>query len=60
MKAAVFLGKGTIETRELDIPALREGEILIKVMACGICGTDVHIFHGSPGATEATVPDYIS
>ena len=56
MKAAVFLGKEKIETRELDIPKLRDGEILIKVMASGICGTDVHIFHGSPGATEATVP----
>ena len=54
MKAAVFLGKEKIETRELDIPKLRDGEILIKVMASGICGTDVHIFHGSPGATEAT------
>ena len=56
MKAAVFLGKETIETRELEAPSLKEGEILIKVMACGICGTDVHIYHGSPGATEATVP----
>lgn len=56
MKAAVYLGKETIETRELEIPSLKDGEILIKVMACGICGTDVHIFHGSPGATEATVP----
>ena len=46
MKAAVFLGKEKIETRELDIPKLRDGEILIKVMASGICGTDVHIFHG--------------
>ena len=56
MKAAVFLGKESIETREIDVPTLTENEILIKVMACGICGTDVHIFHGSPGATEATVP----
>lgn len=56
MKAAIFLGKGKIETRELEIPKLRDGEILIKVMACGICGTDVHIYHDAPGATKPTVP----
>ena len=30
----------------------KAGEVLIKVMACGICGTDVHIFHGDGGAFE--------
>lgn len=51
MKAAVYLGKERIETQELNMPELREGEVLIKVMASGICGTDVHIFHGAPGDT---------
>lgn len=56
MKAAVYLGKERIETQELNIPELREGEVLVKVMASGICGTDVHIFHGAPGATKPNVP----
>ena len=47
MKAAVYLGKETIETRELEIPSLKDGEILIKVMACGICGTDCLLYTSS-------------
>lgn len=31
---------------EISIPEPKENEILIKVKACGICGTDVHIYHG--------------
>lgn len=56
MKAAVYLGNKTIETREMERPVLKKGEVLIKVMAGGICGTDVHIFYGAPGATVPTVP----
>lgn len=56
MKTAVYLGKEKIKTKHAQIPELREGEILVKVLASGICGTDVHIFYGAPGATEPTVP----
>lgn len=56
MKAAVYLGKEKIETRERNMPEVKEEEILVKVMASGICGTDVHIFYGAPGATEPNVP----
>ena len=30
--------------------------MLIQVKACGVCGTDVHIFHGDKGAAEVTPP----
>ncbi len=47
MKAAFFLGPGKIEVREVDRPQVAEGEVLIRVAACAICGTDVRIFqHG--------------
>jgi threonine 3-dehydrogenase len=36
-------GVGAI-LKEIDIPVLEEGEILIKVKAAAICGTDVHIY----------------
>ena len=29
---------------------------LIRVKACGVCGTDVHIYEGDPGAAEVTPP----
>lgn len=47
MRAAFFLGPGKMEVRDVEIPRVEDGEILIKVAACAICGTDVRIFrHG--------------
>lgn len=31
-------------------------DVLIQVKACGICGTDVHIYEGDKGAAEVTPP----
>ncbi len=50
MKAAVFYEKNDLRIEEIEKPTPKAGEVLIKVMACGICGTDVHIFHGDEGA----------
>lgn len=38
--------------REFDIPKLNDGEVLIKVLACGICGSDVHIWEGQDARTN--------
>ncbi len=35
-----------VEIREIEIPPLEPGAILVKVEAATICGTDVHISHG--------------
>ena len=50
MKAAVFYKKGDLRIEEIPMPTLREDDVLIKVHACGICGTDMHIFDGDEGA----------
>lgn len=50
MKAAVFYKKHDLKIEEIKKPEPGPGEVLIKVMACGICGTDVHIFEGDEGA----------
>ncbi|MFW9929039.1 MAG: zinc-dependent alcohol dehydrogenase family protein, partial [Candidatus Thorarchaeota archaeon] len=47
MKAARFIGPGSIEVREEDIPAPTSDELLIQVKSAGLCGTDLHIFDGS-------------
>lgn len=52
MKAAVFYGKHDLRIEEKDIPKAGVGEVLVKVMACGICGTDIHIFEGDEGAAQ--------
>jgi L-iditol 2-dehydrogenase len=56
MKAAVYLGPEKIEVRDLPKPDCGAGEILIKVEACAICGTDVRIFcNGQKNVVPPTV-----
>jgi threonine dehydrogenase-like Zn-dependent dehydrogenase len=46
MRAAVFIGKGQIELREVPRPEPRPGEALVRITLTTICGTDVHILKG--------------
>jgi len=41
MQAAVLYSLGNIQTELIDIPQINEDEVLIKVVYCGICGSDV-------------------
>jgi L-iditol 2-dehydrogenase len=38
-------GKGHVELREVPVPQVGAGDILIEIKAAGICGTDLHIYH---------------
>lgn len=53
MKAAVFYGEKDLRIENLPIPEPGPGELLVKVHACGVCGTDVHIYHGDEGAAKS-------
>ncbi len=44
MKAAVYYGPRDIRTEEVEMPVIKDNEILIKVKACGICGSDLHMY----------------
>ena len=47
MKAAIIEKPLSISVRDVEVPRpTRPDELVVKVMASGICGTDVHIFHG--------------
>lgn len=56
MKSAVFYGKHDLRVEEHECPAVGAHDVLIQVKACGICGTDVHIYEGDKGAAEVTPP----
>ena len=56
MRATYFLGNKEFETKEIELRALQDDEILLRVEACGICGTDVHIYHGDKGSAEVVPP----
>lgn len=45
MKAAVFEGIENIRIREIPIPECDDDGLIVRVEACGICGSDVRNFH---------------
>ncbi|MGG3005409.1 zinc-dependent alcohol dehydrogenase family protein [Geobacillus stearothermophilus] len=55
-RASLFYGSRNIEVKEKSIRNLNSKELLIRVKACGICGTDIHIFNGSQGSTRVNPP----
>jgi (R,R)-butanediol dehydrogenase/meso-butanediol dehydrogenase/diacetyl reductase len=42
MAAAVYRRPGHLEIEEVPVPQPGEGEVLVEVSHCGICGTDLH------------------
>lgn len=38
-------GAGFVELKDMPKPFPGPGEVLIEVKSCGICGTDLHVFH---------------
>jgi threonine dehydrogenase-like Zn-dependent dehydrogenase len=42
MKAAQFFAKGDIKVVDIEEPKLKDGEVLVEITWCGICGSDLH------------------
>jgi L-iditol 2-dehydrogenase len=49
MKSLLLSEYSHLELTDLPIPAVGRGEVLVRVEACGICGSDVHGYDGSTG-----------
>jgi len=56
MRGTFFLGNKTFETREMELPPLGPRDVLVRNEAAGVCGTDVHIYHGDKGSADVTPP----
>lgn len=56
MRSAVFYGKHDLRIEDHEMPKVGPKDVLIQVKACGVCGTDVHIYEGDKGAAEVTPP----
>jgi len=44
--AALYAGAGSVIYAEREVEAPKPGEVQIEVAYTGICGTDLHIYHG--------------
>ena len=46
MKALVYTGPNQVRYRDEPDPQPADGEVLIRIEAAGICGSDMHAYHG--------------
>ena len=59
MKAVIIKEPGKIEVIEKEMPVAKDGEALLKVKYCGICGADVASYTGNqPFTTYPRIPGH--
>jgi len=56
MKAAAYFGKRDIRIVDVKKPEIRDDGVLIKMKACGICGTDLHVYNSGLFLEASTKP----
>jgi len=55
MLTAVMVKPGLIEFDERPIPAVPSGHVLVQIMRIGVCGSDIHVYHGTHPYTSYPV-----
>lgn len=55
MLQQVMTAPGEIEFREVPIPEIGENQVLVKMKRLGICGSDIHVYHGKHPYTKYPV-----
>lgn len=60
MLAVINKGPHNYILEEIDIPIPKQNELLVKIEACGICGSDVHCYEGAPQFWEGDGPAVIA
>ena len=48
----VMTAPGVIQFREVPTPQPQPGEVLVKIMKIGVCGSDIHVYHGEHPFTK--------
>jgi L-iditol 2-dehydrogenase len=55
VKQAVMITPGKIEFRDVERPTPQDDEVLIQIKRIGVCGSDIHVFHGQHPYTSYPV-----
>ena len=53
MKAVSIKGKDLVSVDDVAIPKVRDGDVLVKMRACGLCGSDLEKVYGRYGMSSA-------
>lgn len=46
MKQAMMVEPGRIEFRHVEKPTIQDDQVLVRTRRIGVCGSDIHVFHG--------------
>jgi 2-desacetyl-2-hydroxyethyl bacteriochlorophyllide A dehydrogenase len=46
MKQAIMTAPGEIKIHQIEVPKPGKDEVLLEIQRIGVCGSDVHVFHG--------------
>jgi len=46
MLQQIVTSPGNIKFSEIPIPGVNDNEVLVKIMRVGVCGSDIHVYHG--------------
>ena len=52
MLQQVMTNPGEIIFREVPVPEIKDDQVLVKIMNIGICGSDIHVYHGKHPFTK--------
>jgi L-iditol 2-dehydrogenase len=55
MKQSVMTSPGRIEFRDIPVPVPSPTEVLIRMKRIGVCGSDIHVYHGKHALTPYPV-----
>jgi len=55
MRQAIMTAPGKIEFRDIPAPAAGPGQVLLRIVRIGICGSDIHVNHGRHPYTKYPV-----
>ena len=53
MRACVLVEKGRVQTKDVPVPAIAGDQVLVRIAAVGVCGSDVHYFR------EGRIGDFV-
>ena len=55
MKQAIMLNPGEIVFRDVPVPPVGSGQVKVKLLKIGVCGSDIHVWHGKHPYTSYPV-----
>jgi 2-desacetyl-2-hydroxyethyl bacteriochlorophyllide A dehydrogenase len=58
VRAAVIKSPGEVSVETVDDPTPRQGQVVVEVAACGLCGTDLHILEGEFAPSLPVIPGH--